>query len=526
MRRLFVALGLTAGGVLLLASSGAPLLGILISLFERGQVSTEIVKIPRAGMLLFYSLVVSLVATGFSLLMGLGPAILMGQGARSRRGAALITGLCITPLLIPPQVYAYAWGLATAPNRLLSTALPPISGLGAWGSAVRAGLVSASWLWPVVALTVAAGWRTGARSVYALAVLDTSPHRAFVRAVLPSLRAHLIAAACLVFVITLIEYPIPHLCLARTYGTELLLLMDVGAPAGQVIRAAWPAGLLVLAALLVARGAMRSMSGWGPDDEDAILSAAARGRSIELIVVSGLIWVATVVVPIGVLIGSFRAARAWREAFTLFAREWATSVSASLAAGALGVVIAATTVVWAAAHRPQVRKIVHQGAILSAIGAVIPAAVLGVGFVTTYNRQGWIGDLYSDSPVVWVFALTARYGAIPILLVWLALRKRSIITVEQARVDGAGHAALLTSILLPMAAPSLLAGGAIVALLSMSEVVVSQLVGPVGYPSIALAILNLMHYGRDDTVIVASLLIVTSGMILAQVSARLWLRRA
>jgi hypothetical protein len=34
-----------------------------------------------------------------------------------------------------------------------------------------------------------------------------------------------------------------------------------------------------------------------------------------------------------------------------------------------------------------------------------------------------------------------------------------------------------------------------------------------------------MHYGRDDTVIVASLLIVASGMILAQLSARPLLRR-
>ena len=61
-----------------------------------------------------------------------------------------------------------------------------------------------------------------------------------------------------------------------------------------------------------------------------------------------------------------------------------------------------------------------------------------------------------------------------------------------------------------MLRPILVAAGLLVMLLSLFEVVVTQLVGPIGYPSIGLTVLNHMHYGRDDVVIATSLTVVAA----------------
>ncbi len=124
----------------------------------------------------------------------------------------------------------------------------------------------------------------------------------------------------------------------------------------------------------------------------------------------------------------------------------------------------------------------------------------------------------------WILSLAGRYGAIAVLIVWLATGKRGIVAADQARADGAGSLEVLTYVLLPLFWPSLLAGGLIVAALSLFEVVVTQLVSPPGFGSIALAILNHMHYGRDDVVITTSLMVVTAGVVVTQLCGWLMVR--
>ncbi len=529
MRRAWIGLTLSAGWLLLAGASAAPAVGMALSLLDRGRVATDLVKVPSPGRLLLYSATTSVCATVLALMAGVGPAVLLGH-SRSRWRRHVLTGICAAPLLVPPQVYAYAWGLATAPHRLLASALPATSGSSAWGSAVRAGLISAGWLWPLVTLIVAAGWRTTGRNAYTLALLDSSPGRAFLRGVLPSLRGHLLAAGCVVFIITLVEYPIPHLSLARTYATELLLLVDVGAPPGQVVMTALPAVGLVAAALVVAGAAMSAVRGWGAGDDEAVGGGWPVGSNRWAMTWLVLLWSLSVIVPVIVMISSLRIAARWREAFTLFREEWLDSCGVAVAAAGVAVVITIGTVVWAGAWTKRrgavsVSQVGTAGAVLAVLGALVPGAALGVGFVTIYNRDGVVGDLYTQTPVVWILSLAARYAVIPVVIAWLGLRKRWVTAVEQAQVDGARPGDIVGHVLLPMLWPSLVAGGAIVALLSLSEVVISQLVHPVGYPSIALTILGLMHYGRDDTVIIAALLIMGVGVLAAQLSSWLLLRR-
>lgn len=155
---------------------------------------------------------------------------------------------------------------------------------------------------------------------------------------------------------------------------------------------------------------------------------------------------------------------------------------------------------------------------------MVPPAALGVGYILAFNRPGWIGELYAERPVVWALSLVGRYGVLALLITWLSLGRRRVVAVEQARVDGGSGLDILGHVLLPMLWPSLLSAGLVVTMLALFEVVVSQLTRPPAYGSIAMTVLNFMHYGRDDAVIVTVVTFMAVGVILTQLCGHLLTR--
>jgi len=518
------------GWVVLAAAVIVPLIGTVWAAGEPGYVGTGIVGTPPAWKLIVRSMALSVTATVTALALGAVPAAVLGSC--TRRQWPWLLGLLLTPLMVPPQVYAYAWGLLP-PNRAAQWAAEVLAfGKGSdqitlW-EAVWAGLISAGWLWPIVSLIIAAGWRSTGEAVYRLALLDTSGFRAFFRAVLPSLRPQVAAAAALVGIITIVEYPIPHLALCRVWATELMVLVEIGAPPGQIIRmAAQPVAIvggIVLLAALAVRGSARwqaiSQDDATPDpfgrlnSGQSTIGAASWGTA-------ALVWVGTVGGPIGLMLANLRVPGAWIQGLRTFATQWADSLEVSLAAGFLAVSLAVATIGWWQASG---RKLLRWAGLLSVFLATIPPAALGVGFVVVFNRSGFLGDLYAARPVVWILALVARYGAVAVLITWLAVGRRSVIAVDQARVDGARSLDILGHVLLPMLWPSLVSAGMIVSVLAAFEVVVTQMTRPPAYGSIAMTILNYMHYGRDDAVITSTLAFVVAVMILTQACGHLLTR--
>ncbi len=527
MARLPVIVVCGVGWLVVAAALAAPLAGMVLVATGSGTIATGMVAVPSGWVLLVRSLTLSAVATLVGLLLGLLPAGLLG----SSRGpmTPVLLGLTLVPLLVPPQVYAYAWQLATSPQGVLGGILTcDVSSM--WvGGAVRSGMISAGWLWPVVAMILAAGWRSTGQTVYSLAILDATPGRAYLRAVVPVLRPHLMAAAALVFALTLIEYAIPHLTLSRVYATELQVLLDVGAPPEQVMRMAAQVIVIVLVLAGVVAWSVRSTADWQSVDaaDEADLRAGSPRWAVRTPAGraawggSCLVWLGTVGLPIGVMAASLRSIRAWTEGFVLFAREWGVSLVVSLVAALLAAALAMGTAVLGRATAWRWLRI---GSLTALLAALMPPAALGLGFVVVFNRAGTVGDVYTETPWVWILALVGRYGGIAVLIAWLAVGRRGIVAADQARTDGAGGAGVLAFVLLPMVWPSLLAAALIVVALSLFEVIVTQLVGPVGFPSIAMTILGHMHYGRDDVVITTSLTVVAAGVVLTQVCGRLLVR--
>ncbi|HPD31771.1 MAG TPA: hypothetical protein PLL20_17400 [Phycisphaerae bacterium] len=524
MARLLV-IGLCAVGWLVLAGGiVAPLAGVFLAAGQSGAISTELVAVPAWQVLLLRSLVMSLTTTVAAVALGLLPAAVLGSA--SPRRLPTLVGLALLPLLVPPQVYAYAWQLVSAPASPLRRFMPDNVSDMWFGGAIRAGLISAGWLWPLSAMILAAGWRSAGRTAFALALLDAGPTRAYLRAVVPSLRPHLMAAATTVFAVSLLEYAIPHLTRCRIYATELLVLVDAGAPAGQIIRMAVQviAILMVLVALVV--WIIRPTAHWGQvgmDDETANLARPGRtgiqantGRLTWA--GAALVWVTTLGVPVGIMSALKPGSSSWAASFSILSREWLSSLSIALAAGMAAIAMASGTAMLDAAARSRWAR---TGGWTTFLAAAIPPAALGVGFILIYNRPGFVGYLYTDTPCVWILSLVSRYGALAVLIVWLTVGRQGNAVADQARADGAGAAGILAHVLLPMVWPSLLAAGLIVTMLAMFEVVVTQMTGPVGYPSIAVTLLGQMHYGRDNVVITTSQTVVVAGFVLTQICGRL-----
>lgn len=518
-----------AGWGLLVAAIVAPLIGIAIGLSRPGQVSRQVYGIPPPGELLVRSVTLSAAATLGAILLGLMPAAALGS-SRGRR-LTVLTGLVLAPLLIPPQVYVYAWQIALSPQAFLGRLIGRFTGSGGgpwFGGAVKAGLISAAWLWPVVALIVAAGWRSSGRAVYMVALLDTTPTRAFFRAVLPALRPHLAAAGALVFAVTLVEYAIPHLSLAAVYPTSLQVLYDAGAPPRQIFTVAGHAFALVIAVLALAAWSLRDVRVW----QEAETHESGDGFSWQrpgwtVGMGTAGVWLASVGLPAAVMLGWLRVPGVWKQGFLIFQREWLISLFVAITTGALTVVLAmATALLQVAAERRRQRVGPRMGMALGLLAALIPPAAVGQGFVLFYNRPygpgplglaaGKLGDMYAETPVVWILGLVARYSVIAILVVWLAIGRRGNMLVDQARSDGADRFALLAWVLAPAVWPSLLAAGLIVTALSLFEVVLGQMLSPAKFAGIAQSILNQMHYGKDDVIITASLMVMAAGILLTQ----------
>ena len=326
----------------------------------------------------------------------------------------------------------------------------------------------------------------------------------------------------MVFAIALIEYPIPHMSQARVCATELQVLVELRASGGQLARTAMTPTLLMAGCMVFAIRHRRRAAAWQALEAEVDESEVGVG-TVRLAVLTTIVWLVTVGTPAGALLLRMHDWTSWTSVIGQFSEEWGTSLAVSMGAGILSVLLS-MAVVWFPAGSGRSPRVWAWLPVV--VAALVPPTILGLGFIAIFNRSAIVQGLYVQTAWVWMLALTARYGLIAMLIAWVTVGRRGIVLAEQARVDGAWPAAIVTSVLIPTWWPAMLAGGLIVGMLSLFEVAVTQMVAPVAYRSISLTLLNLMHYGRDDIVIAGSLLSMIAGCVIAQVVARLCTRVA
>jgi len=159
--------------------------------------------------------------------------------------------------------------------------------------------------------------------------------------------------------------------------------------------------------------------------------------------------------------------------------------------------------------------------VLLLLTAVLPPELIGTGLVRIYAdprlSPASSDNLYDDTPLVWIAAMLARFGFVTACTGYLLTRRAGRDACAQAAVDGAGRIARVAAVQLPAVWPGLLFTGAVVACLSISEVATSVLVQPIRFfeGSLAVAVDNQMHFGREDVVVLASLVLMVPAVLIA-----------
>jgi iron(III) transport system permease protein len=398
-----------------------------------------------------------------------------------RRFWVVVTAL---PLAIPTYVGGYAFIAALGPRGTLQgwlepfgvRSLPAIYGFGgAW-------LVLTLFTYPYVLLTVRAAIRRLDPSLEeASRTLGHGTWTTFRRVVLPQLRPSMTAGSLLVALYTLSDFGAVAMLRYDSFTRAIFLQYrasldrSTAAVLGLVLVAFT---LAVLGGGALGRGSDRYHGLHAGSPRRAPVQALGRWRWVAFGVLAALVTVA-LVLPLAVVGSWLVRGFDQGEPFRLTGELIGNSLRAS-ALGALASVAAAWPVAVLSVRRGgRFGRLVEQACWL---GHSLPGVVVALSLVFFGARQ--VPWLYQTH---WMLTLAYVVLFLPQALGALrsSLLQVSPTLEEASRTLGKGSTATLWRIVVPLARPGLLAGGALVFLTCMKELPATLLLAPTGYPTLA-----------------------------------------
>jgi iron(III) transport system permease protein len=519
---------LAAGCVLLvIAIVYSPLAAALFGTGLQGRAVTTAFR-GIAGPL-GWSTGTALVSALVAILLGVPYALLVERAGTVPRRIFWTLGLLV--LVVPPYIVAEASIVLLGPAGKLSRPAAVVLGFGPTSTdpvelarfTVPAvvytwpwvGVVIGGCLFPIVALALASAYRRTDQRIFESARIAQGT-RGVVEIAARVLGPPVLGAALLVFAVTLTEFAVPQLLRVRTVGESVYESIQEGdLPAGAALSLPLlpiVVGAGALGALVLARTRVASMAGL--EGEIPRFTSRSRPRAASLLaglatllaVTPGLIlpftsltWLAATArlhspAPAGThnvirASGFFQSLKgAWE-----LAREDAirTVLLASLAATlatvfAIGLARLAAQVGW--------------GPFLSVLGAglAVPAPIVGLGLITLWDHGP--GTVVYQSPAIVLLAWLARFFPIAVFLAQGALARVPPELESAAALAGRGRLERFIAVVLPNAAPGLIAAWLTIYVLSATEFSATVLIAPPGKPLLAPSVVNLMRRGQDPEI--------------------------
>ncbi len=515
------------GWAVLLASVGVILWTLVVQALAGPVAGQSVWPTPRLWRYYGTTLAMASSATIMALLLAI-PVVVAFAQVRTFWQRRLLASLVLLPLVTMPSIFAYAWLLlSTRPGSPIALFLQRIGWNAPGAPPFQAAWVLATWLWPISAMVLTAAFNHVGRSAYHLALVDASPLRAFLNGALPVMRAPLLAAAAITFILSATDATIaPLVGATEVWPVEMLASASIAAkydrPVGYLLWTAWPMLATIALVAAAATPGLRQMTSWAdaPDDE---ISAPTGGRRQWVWAVACVIAAAIVVLPVIVFCLEMATGRATvslsiATAYKTVRHDGLATLSAAVLAGLATITLAVALIDDAALGRR--RRVAGKIATALIIGAaVLPPELIGTALASFYSRIGnpahW--NVYDNTPCVWAAAMVARFGFLPVCIVRLMNRRTRNDQVAQARSDGASPLDIVARIRLPVLAGSLAVAGLVVACLSFSEIGATILVQPPQYfgGSLAVQVDSQMHYGRQDETIASSLMLILPAIAVA-----------
>lgn len=459
-----------------------PLIYLIIRAAESGSGAIDIMMRPRTLIVLWNSILLTVLVTGSATFIGVLLAWLTVRTDLPARSCwSIVTSL---PLVLPSYVGAFALIGALGPRGLLQTMLAPLGveqipslyGLpGAW-------LTLTLFSYPYVLLTARAGWRgldpaleEAARS------LGRSPSQIFREVTWPHLKPSVLAGSLLVALYTLSDFGAVSMLQFNSFTRAIFVLYRTSFDRSA---AAVLAIMLVLLTLLIlfiesrARGSAKLYrAGVGAA---RIMPRVELGRwKWPATIFCLLISIAGLIIPVSVIV--FWLYQGWRAGESLWwghGMIW-HSLQASITAASV-TLLAALPVAWLAVRYPgRGVRLIERAAYA---GHALPSVMIALALVFWAAR--YAPPLYQSFALL-VFAYACRFLPEALGSVRASLQRLSPRYEEVARNLGRPRREIIFTITLPLLRPGLLAGFALVFMTTMKELPLTLLLGPTGFDTLA-----------------------------------------
>lgn len=486
---------LAAAAVAVAVAALSPVLWLVLRAAEIGPANAlELATSDTALGVLVDSLLLVGLVTAASLALGVPLAVLTVQ--TDLPFGRFWTVVAALPLVLPSYVGAFAYVSAFGPRGELADLLAPLGVrvptiYGLEGAA----LVLTLFVYPYVFLTTRASLLSfDAAQLEAARTLNRGYRSAFRRVVLPQIAPGVTAGALLVALYALSDF-----------GTPAIMQYDVFTRVIYVELGAFGQGratVLALELLGVTALVLALESRVGPDESVGYGSAASSSPVVEL---GRLRWPATLfpaavatltlALPVGILaMWLLRSGPAYAGGGIAF--EWSfglNSVLASLLAAAATVVLALPVAYYAGRSDSPAARLAERS---TYVGYAMPGVVLALALVFFGTR--YAPGLYQTLPLL-VFAYVVRF-----LPQAVGTTRSSVLGVDAdlvgaARTLGEPPRGAFRRVTLPLIAPGLVAGAALVFLTTMKELPATLVLHPTGFTTLVTYIWRVQeagYYGR------------------------------
>jgi iron(III) transport system permease protein len=418
---------------------------------------------PRIGTLLINTVVLVTVGTLVCVVLGTGAAWLVERtDLPGRRVWAVLLSI---PIAVPAFVRGYGW----------------ISVLPEADEFVGALLVVCLSYYPLVFFPVCAALRSADRSIEEAARgLGLGPHRTFLRVSLPNLRPALLGGALLVALDLLAEFGAFALLRFPTLTTAVYEQYRVGfnsEAAALLSLVLVSLCVLLLAAELALRGRRRYVR-VGPGTIRPVKRQRLSWATVPALMAVLALVAASLGLPIGVIGYWLTRGSSEFDADTLISAA-VTTFGLGLAATVAGLGLALPTALLAVRHRCGATTLLER---VTYLAHVLPAIVVALAFVTISNRL--FPALYQSATLL-VAAYVVLFLPRVLVSVRSALEKAPPAMEEAARALGRRPFAAFSRVTIPLIAPGLSAGAALVFLSVTTELTSTLLLAPIGTETLA-----------------------------------------
>ena len=395
--------------------------------------------------------------------------------------------LTVLPLVIPSYVGGFVVIAALGPRGMLQEyivgplgveRLPEIYGF------VGAFLTLTFLSYPYVLLSIrAALWGLDPSLEETSRSLGISSRTTFFRVILPQLRPAIAAGALLVALYVLSDFGAVSLLRFETFTYVIYLQFEAGARALAAVSSL----VLVVAALAIlvmearTRGQSRYYRITGGTVRPAGLLKLGRWRWPALTFCS-LVVLLALVMPIAVLGYWLGRGVVHGESLGL---GWGSALSsiyvsglAAVAAIVASLPIAILTIRYASNISALLERITY-------VGFALPGIVIALALV--FFGANYVSPLYQTLGLL-IFAYVVLFLPAALGAVRASLLQVSPNVEEAARGLGKGHLQVLTKITLPLILPGIVAGAALVFLITMKELPATLILSPIGFKTLATSI--------------------------------------